>query len=56
MNQFLAMAAAGEMASIPTAERFFAERAGPGDVNAAISFLTRAGGEPPRAEDTLPSD
>ena len=56
MNQFLVMAAAEKMASIQTAEQFFAKRSGRGDANAAVRFLIRMGGEPPRAEDTLRPD
>jgi uncharacterized protein (DUF1778 family) len=55
MNQFIVMAAAEKLASITTAEAFFAERKGRGDREAAIRFLTRSGGEPPRADDELPS-
>jgi hypothetical protein len=36
------------------AESFFAERKGRGDPEAAIRFLTRAGGEPPRPGDEMP--
>jgi hypothetical protein len=54
-NQFLVMAAAEKIASIQTAEGFFAERRGRGNPKTAIRFLTRKGGERPRAEDELPS-
>jgi uncharacterized protein (DUF1778 family) len=54
MNQFLVMAAAEKLAAITTAEAFFADRKGRGDVEAAIRFLTRPGGEPPRPDDTIP--
>ena len=54
INQFLVMAAAEKVASIRTAEQFFAERAGRGDVNAAVRFLTRKGGETPRTDDAFP--
>ena len=53
MNQFLVMAAAEKLASIKTAEAFFAERKGRGDPEGAIRFLTRKGGEPPRPDDQL---
>jgi uncharacterized protein (DUF1778 family) len=53
MNQFLVMAAAEKLAAIQTAEVFFAERRGKGDRDAAIRFLTRPGGEAPRAGDEL---
>ena len=48
MNQFLVMAAAEKLTAIQTAEAFFAARKGQGDKDAAIRFLTRPGGEPPR--------
>jgi uncharacterized protein (DUF1778 family) len=53
MNQFLVMAAAEKLAAIQTAEVFFAERRGKGNKDAAIRFLTRPGGETPRAGDEL---
>lgn len=56
MNQFLVMAAAEKVASIQTAEQFFAERTGRGDVSAAVRFLTRKDGEPPRSDDKLTSN
>jgi len=52
-NQFLVMAAAEKMAAIQTAETFFTERKGRGNPKAAIRFLTRKGGEPPRMDDRL---
>ena len=55
MNQFLVMAAAEKLSAITTAEAFFAERKGHADRDAAIRFLTRAGGEPPRGDDELPN-
>jgi hypothetical protein len=54
MNQFLVMAAAEKLSAITTAEAFFAERKGRADRDAAIRFLTRAGGEPPRRDDEMP--
>ena len=54
MNQFLVMAAAEKLTAIQTTETFFAERKGRGDKEAAIRFLTRVGGEPPRHGDELP--
>ena len=53
MNQFLVMAAAEKLTALRTAEAFFAERRGRGDRSAAIRFLKRAGGEPPRPGDEL---
>ncbi len=51
MNQFLVMAAAEKLTAIQTAESFFAERQGRGDKVAAVRFLTRPGGVPPRLGD-----
>ena len=51
MNQFLVMAAAEKLTAIQTAESFFTAREGRGDKAAAVRFLTRAGGEPPRPGD-----
>ncbi len=53
MNQFLVMAAAEKLTAMRTAAAFFAERKGHGDRDAAIRFLTRAGGELPRPGDEL---
>jgi uncharacterized protein (DUF1778 family) len=53
MNQFLVMAAAEKLTAMRTAAEFFAERKGHGNTDAAIRFLTRAGGEPPRPDDEL---
>ena len=55
MNQFLVMAAAEKLAAIQTAESFFAERKGKGDHEAAVRFLTRRDGVPPRPDDLLPA-
>lgn len=55
MNQFIVMAAAEKLSAMHTAERFFAERKGHGDPDAAIRFLMREGGEPPREGDELPT-
>jgi uncharacterized protein (DUF1778 family) len=54
MNQFLVMAAAEKLTAIQTAESLFAVRKGRADGDAAIKFLTRQGGEQPRAGDELP--
>lgn len=54
MNQFLVMAAAEKFSAIHTAETFFAERKGKGDVDKALRFLSRKGGEKPRAGDEMP--
>ena len=55
MNQFIVMAAAEKLSAMHTAERFFAERRGNDNPEAAIRFLQRDGGEPPRPGDELPS-
>lgn len=53
MNQFLVMAAAEKLASIQTAEAYFAARRGHGNTDEALAFLSRSGGEPPRAGDEI---
>jgi uncharacterized protein (DUF1778 family) len=55
MNQFIVMAAAEKLSAMQTAERFFAERRGKGNPEAATRFLQRDGGEPPRPGDELPN-
>lgn len=54
LNQFLVTAAAEKLSAIETADAFFAARKGRGDVDAAVRFLTRAGGEPPHPGDEKP--
>jgi uncharacterized protein (DUF1778 family) len=54
MNQFLVMAAAEKLAAIQTAESFFAERRERGDVEKALAFLSRKGGEATRPGDEMP--
>lgn len=54
MNQFLVMAAAEKLAAIQTAETFFAQRRERGDVEKALEFLSRKGGEAPRSGDEMP--
>ena len=49
------LAAAEKLSAITTAETFFAERKGRADRDAAIRFLTRNGGEPPRRDDEMPN-
>lgn len=39
-----------------SAPDFFAERAGTGDLDAALRFLSRAGGEAPAEADSWPVD
>ena len=51
MNQFLVMAAAEKLTAIQTAESYFAALKGRGNLHEARAFLTRSGGEPPRAGD-----
>jgi uncharacterized protein (DUF1778 family) len=51
MNQFIVMAAAEKLTAIQTAETYFAALRGHGNRDAALAFLSRAGGEPPRAGD-----
>lgn len=54
INQFLVMAAAEKLTAMQAADAFFASRHGRGDPQAAIRFLMRDGGEPPREGDELP--
>ena len=51
MNQFLVMAAAEKLTAIQTAETYFAALRGRGNPDRALAFLSRSGGEPPRAGD-----
>ena len=51
MNQFLVMAAAEKLTAIQTAETYFAALRGHGNRDAALAFLSRSGGEPPRVGD-----
>ena len=55
VNQLLVAAAAEKLSAMQTTEAFFAERRGRGNKDAAIRFLTRSGGEPPRPGDELPA-
>ncbi len=55
VNQFPVAAAAEELSAMHTAEALFTDRKGRGNKDAAIRFLTRAGGEPPRPGDELPT-
>ena len=56
MNQFLVMAAAEKLSAIQTAETYFAGLRGRGDLNEALAFLSRPGGEPPRSGDDIATD
>ena len=53
MNQFLVMAAAEKLSAIQAAEAYFAGLRGRGSVGEAVAFLSRAGGEAPRAGDVI---
>ena len=53
INQFVVVAVAEKLSAMKTAE-FFAERRGNADPEAAISILSRDGGQPPEPEDRLP--
>jgi hypothetical protein len=55
MNQFLVMAAAEKVATIQTAEEFFAARKKRGDAAAALAFLRDGSGEEPEPGDALPA-
>jgi hypothetical protein len=44
---------AEKLAAIQTAETYFAAFRGRGDLNEALAFLSRTGGEPPRPEDEI---
>ena len=56
MNQFIVLAVAEKLSAMEATERFFARRTGKGDIEAAIRFLRREGGEPPREGDELPEE
>lgn len=54
LNQFIVSAVAEKLAAMKTAD-YFTQRAQRGDMKAALSFLSRQGGQPPEEQDTLPS-
>lgn len=54
LEQFLASAAAEKLSAMRSAQAFFANRQGRGDMGAAIRLLTRNGGEAPAPGDELP--
>lgn len=56
MNQFIVLAVAEKLSAMEATEQFFARRKGKGDIEAAIRFLRREGGESPRAGDELPEE
>jgi hypothetical protein len=53
LNQFIVSAVAEKLAAMKTAD-YFQERARMGDLDAALAFLRRAGGQPPTDDDRLP--
>jgi hypothetical protein len=52
LNQFIVTAVAEKLAALRTAD-YFAERAARGDLDAALRFLSREGGAPPRPDDVI---
>lgn len=53
LNQFIVSAVAEKLSAMKTAD-YFTERAQRGDLQAALDFLNRAGGQPPVDADRLP--
>ncbi len=53
INQFIVSAVAEKLSALRTAD-FFAERAAGGDIEWALRFLGRKGGEPPADDDEVP--
>ncbi|MBS3998514.1 MAG: pilus assembly protein HicB [Hydrogenophaga sp.] len=53
LNQFIVSAVAEKLSAMKTAQ-YFAERAQRGDLQAALAFLNRSGGQLPADEDRLP--
>ena len=53
INQFVVVAVAEKLSAMKTAE-LFAERRRVADPDAALSILSREGGQPPEPEDRLP--
>ncbi len=53
LNQFIVSAVAEKLAALKTAE-YFAERARRGDLQAALNFMHRPGGQLPVEDDRLP--
>lgn len=52
LNQFIVSAVAEKLAALKTSD-FFAERAKRGDLEAALSMLSRSGGQRPSKEDVI---
>lgn len=53
LNQFIVSAVAEKLSAMKTAE-YFSERARRGDLQSALAFLNRTGGQPPAEDDRLP--
>lgn len=53
LNQFIVSAVAEKLSAMKTAQ-YFTERAERGDLQAALAFLNRSGGQPPADDDSLP--
>jgi len=53
LNQFIVSAVAEKLSAMKTAQ-YFSERAQRGDLQAALAFLSRPGGQPPADDDRLP--
>jgi hypothetical protein len=53
LNQFIVSAVAEKLAALKTSD-FFVQRARSGDLEAALSMLSRSGGQLPREGDALP--
>ncbi|MFT4242615.1 MAG: YlcI/YnfO family protein [Acidovorax sp.] len=54
LNQFIVSAVAEKLAAMKTAD-YFLERGRMGDLDAALAFLRRDGGQAPADDDRLPS-
>ena len=54
INQFIVSAVAEKLSALTAAE-FFAQRRADGDIDWALAFLSREGGEAPAADDRLPA-
>ena len=53
LNQFIVTAVAEKLSAMRTAD-YFSQRAERGNLEAALRFLDRGGGEPPGDDDRLP--
>jgi hypothetical protein len=54
LNQFIVSAVAEKLSAMKTAD-YFTQRAQRGDMDAALAFLSRQGGQTPENDDVLPS-